>query len=126
MLPLMFHSVSAMMHVLKNPPPLGANTLTKRAHPLTVLDVAVRCLQVQKTHHTWLTCVTGKSLHNCAPSVLRSNKTPPYGWLWVRPCKSSMAASHYYPIKAVGAMELHVIPNSSSVCCTSSRHVVTW
>lgn len=29
-----------------------------------------------------------------------SNKSPPYGRLWVRPSKSSMAGSHYCPIKS--------------------------
>lgn len=59
--------------------------------------------------------------------VFCSNKTPPYGRLWLRPCKSSMAASHYCPIKALGAMwAVHVTTNSSTVCCISSQHTMPW
>ena len=77
---------------------------TQQAHPLTVIGVAVWRLTVQKIHHTWFTCLRAKASTVAHQSVLCSNKTPPYGRLRARPSKSSMAASHYCPIKAVGAM----------------------
>lgn len=63
----------------------------------------------------------------CALNVLFSNKkTSPYGRL--RPChsESTVAVSHYCPIKAAGAMWAeHVTTNTSTVCCISTKHTVT-
>lgn len=125
----MFHSASPMVCVLKKSSTMRHKhnqSYTQQPHPLTVIGVAGWSLRGRKIHHTVVHMRYSKNLHSCAPSVSCSNKTPPYGRLRVHPCKLSTAASHYCPIKAVGAMwAAHVTTNSPTVCCVSSQRIVT-
>lgn len=94
----MLHTPSPMMYALKISHYEAQSIMHQQARPLPVKGVAVRSLRGQKIHHTTL------RMPYAAPSVLCSNKSRPYGRLQACPCKSSMAASHYCPIKAVGAV----------------------
>lgn len=124
-LPLMFHSTSPTRYVSKI---FHHEAQTQSIiHPTAAPTHSYRCCCVMPYRPENTSCSGSHALQQNHPhsSILCSNKTAPFGRLRVRPSKSSMAASHYCPIKAVGAMwAIHVTTNSSTVCCISSLRTV--